>query len=145
MNLNSVLTVKDLPAPEKKMLEDLLTVWQNKLVKNRERVKYYDGKNPLKDLGIAIPPMLKNLNAVIGWPAKAVDSLAVRSRFNGCVFSDGQDHGIKEILDANMFENIYYQAARLVGVTYGVHDPLRATARFRLSVLSPKCECQYRD
>lgn len=110
MNLNSVLTVKDLPAPEKKMLEDLLTVWQNKLVKNRERVKYYDGKNPLKDLGIAIPPMLKNLNAVIGWPAKAVDSLAVRSRFNGCVFSDGQDHGIKEILDANMFENIYYQA-----------------------------------
>lgn len=110
MNLESVLTVKNLPPTEKRMLADLLTVWEHKLQNNKKRVDYYEGKNKLKDLGIAIPQNMRNLNAVVGWPAKAVDGLAVRSRFNGCVFSDGKDHGITEILDANMFKNIYFQA-----------------------------------
>lgn len=46
-------------------------------------------KNLFKDLGIAIPPNLRNLDVVMGWPAKAVDMLASRVRMSGFVLPGG--------------------------------------------------------
>ena len=60
---------------------------QNKLNMKRLRVMrryiYYDMKNVTFDFGISSPPELKLWNSVVGWCAKAVDSLADRLDFYG--------------------------------------------------------------
>lgn len=60
---------------------------QNKLNAKRLRVlkryQYYEMKNVTFDFGISSPPELKYWNSVVGWCAKAVDSLADRLDFHG--------------------------------------------------------------
>ena len=79
------------------MITSLLNVWGAKLARNRLRRRYYDGKNKLKDFGISTPPQLLNVETVVGWPQKAVDALAVRSRFDG--FS-ANDPDVQAVLNA---------------------------------------------
>lgn len=95
----------------------LSNVWASKLERNRLRMEYYDGKNPLKDLGLSIPPKLQNTNTVVAWPAKAVDILAERSMFDGFVCSgdEGDEDdplGLRPVLEANNFAEMYEQAVR---------------------------------
>lgn len=102
--------VPGLPENYESMLDELFEVWSTKIGRNRERENYYDAKNRLKDLGISIPPALKKIETVIGWPAKAVDALAVRSRFDGFTFpGDGADQ-LKALLDENNFDTTYAMA-----------------------------------
>lgn len=70
------------------MINKCLNVWAAKLSRNQLKYRYYDGKNVLKDFGISIPPQLLDVETVVGWPQKAVDALAVRSRFDGFTASD---------------------------------------------------------
>ena len=60
---------------------------QNKLTMKRLRVfrryQFYEMKNCTFDFGISSPPELKYWNSVVGWCAKAVDSLADRLDFYG--------------------------------------------------------------
>lgn len=60
---------------------------QNKLNLKRLRVLrrycFYEMKNVTFDFGISSPPELKHWNSVVGWCAKAVDSLADRLDFHG--------------------------------------------------------------
>lgn len=46
------------------------------------RYNYYEMKNGVMDFGISTPPDLRQWNAVLGWCAKAVDSLADRLQFH---------------------------------------------------------------
>ena len=73
----------DMPREYRDMIEDSLELWRSKLARNLLRYRYYNGKNVLKDFGISIPPSLLNVETVVGWPQKAVDSMAVRCRFDG--------------------------------------------------------------
>ena len=91
--------VAGLTDEEKAVLSDLWRVWTSKLRRNILRAQYYDQHNVLKDLEIAIPPHLTDLELVLGWPAKAVDVLA-----NHCTFStfvtpsaDGDAFGVNEL------------------------------------------------
>ena len=70
-------------------IEDCYDVWFDHLMRNQTRFAYYDGRNRLKDFGISTPPELLDVETVVGWPNKAVMSLAVRSRFDG--FTAGTD------------------------------------------------------
>ena len=70
------------------MLYELLDIWYGKLRRNRIKHRYYEGKNHLKDFGISTPPELLGVDIVVGWPQKAVDALAVRSRFDGFTATD---------------------------------------------------------
>lgn len=60
---------------------------QNKLNMKRMRVfsryQFYEMKNITFDFGISSPPELKYWNSIVGWCAKAVDSLADRLDFHG--------------------------------------------------------------
>ena len=60
---------------------------QNKLAMKRIRVltryQFYEMKNYVFDFGISTPPDLRYWNSVVGWCAKAVDSLADRLDFKG--------------------------------------------------------------
>lgn len=44
---------------------------------------YYEGRDRVKDLGISIPPRLKTVEAVVGWPGTAVDVLEERLNLEG--------------------------------------------------------------
>ena len=60
---------------------------QNKLAMKRlkvlRRYAYYEMKNTTYDFGISTPPELRYWNSVVGWCAKAVDTLADRLDFHG--------------------------------------------------------------
>lgn len=73
------------------LLRTLVNQWADKVRRNQLRMTYYDGKNRLRDLGISIPPQLKSVETVVGWPAKAVDSLAHRIVFDGFVLPGDQE------------------------------------------------------
>ncbi len=109
MSLYGLTDIQGLPQPEKDMLVELVEVLNDKESNNAKRMMYYKSKNSLKDLGIAIPPCLKNLRGSVGWASKAVDTLAVRSRFEGFYFKDGEDHEINNIFNTNSFKSAYQQ------------------------------------
>lgn len=103
--IESILRVDGLSESDQDVLNDLLTVWRKKQGRNRLRTTYYDSRNRLHDLGIAIPPQLKSIDTVLGWPAKAVNALAMRSKFEAIVSPDSVDpFGLNELLRANDFD-----------------------------------------
>lgn len=87
--------------------QDVLAGLINKLMatsgRNLLRRRYYDHKNVLRDLGISIPPQLKTVETVVGWPSKAVDVLARRVRLEGFYAPDIdlESTGLYDILDDN--------------------------------------------
>ena len=88
--------VRSFPIEYLDMLYELLDIWYRKLYRNRLRQEYYEGKNKLKDFGISTPPELLHVETVVGWPQKAVDALAVRSRFDGFT---AEDDDVQVLLD----------------------------------------------
>lgn len=89
---------------------ELIALWSAKMGRNMLRRKYYNAKNGLKDLGISIPPALASVETVVGWPAKAVDALAVRSVFDGFSVGGGEDAALSGIMRENDFPLMYSQA-----------------------------------
>lgn len=85
---------------------------EKKRIRNRERQLYYDQKVILKDLRISVPPQLRNMESVLGWPAKTVDVLSDRIQFERFVAPDEQDNpfGLDEIMLANDFRNGFSEA-----------------------------------
>lgn len=105
--------IEGLSDQDQATLQELWKVWRDKLSANELKTRYYQGNNGLKDLGIAIPPQLKSVKTVLGWPAKAVDALAVRSRFDGFVMTDGgteAEQAVEEVFRDNDFKTLYSQA-----------------------------------
>ncbi|MBW3079889.1 phage portal protein [Bifidobacterium saguinibicoloris] len=90
--------------------------WSRKVDRNQLRSTYYDGRNRVKNLGIAVPDSMESakLAEVVGWPAKAVDVLANRVRFDGFVTTgdDVDPLGLDSILRANDFAGMLPQAVR---------------------------------
>ena len=83
------IRLPDLADEYQDMIEELYGIWFTKLSRNMLKNRYYNGRNKLKDFGISTPPQLVNtVETVVGWPQKAVDALAVRSRFDGFVAGD---------------------------------------------------------
>lgn len=91
----------------------LCETWQKKARRNRLRTSYYRMHRRARDLGISIPPELKTLEQVSGWPAKAVDSLGARSQFDGftCADDDVCDQ-LAGIVSASGLKRKYRQAVR---------------------------------
>lgn len=97
------MIIAGLETDEQATLTALWQVWTRKLRRNLVRAQYYDHKNVLKDLGIAIPPELTSIELVLGWPSKAVDVLARRCNLEGFTYP-GMDQdalGIDELWRAN--------------------------------------------
>lgn len=113
--MTTVLTPTQIPDVERilgiaaqNLLGDLLQQLWGKRRRNQLRADYYDLKNAFRDLGIAIPPHLRNLEVAMGWPAKAVDQLARRVHLNGFVLPDGDvaDFGIPELWTDNQLASL---------------------------------------
>lgn len=98
---------------DKETVYSLYQLYEKKLRRNMLRDCYYEMKNKPKDLGISVPPHLKDLCQVIGWSAKAVDSLANRSQFDGFVCDDEKKLAeIQSFCSRNGFKRKYRKAVR---------------------------------
>lgn len=101
------IDVPDLPAGDRATLNMLVQRVREKAGRNLLRRRYYDGHNRLKDLGISIPPTLTDLEVVVGWPAKAVDSMSRRTILEGfqSASANADDLGVSEIWDGNRLDS----------------------------------------
>lgn len=100
-----------IPTEWRDMFADLMNLWGAKLWRNRLRMRYYNGKNVLKDFGISIPPKLLDVETVVGWPKKAVDSMAVRCRFDGFTATDSGVQSALNAIDARSRLRVKYRQA----------------------------------
>ncbi len=83
------------------------------------RDAYFNGEQLIRDLGISIPPQLKGLHTVIGWPRVGVESLEERLDLEAFRWADGADSSeLKEIAEANdLFDES--SLAHLDALVYG--------------------------
>lgn len=88
--------------------------WELKL-----RDAYFNGEQLVRDLGISIPPQLKGLHTVIGWPRVGVESLEERLDLEAFRWGDGGDSSeLSEIAEANdLFDES--SLAHLDALVYG--------------------------
>ncbi|MEV4783984.1 phage portal protein [Streptomyces tuirus] len=83
------------------------------------RDAYFNGEQLIRDLGISIPPQLKGLHTVIGWPRIGVESLEERLDLEAFRWADGADSSeLAEIAEANdLFDES--SLAHLDALVYG--------------------------
>ena len=101
----------DFPLEWAAMINDLCNLWAAKIYRNRLKMRYYNGKNVLKDFGISIPPQLLNVETIVGWPQKAVDTMAVRCRFDGFTANDGDTQSMLDGIDNRSRLRVKYRQA----------------------------------
>ncbi|MFC5789676.1 phage portal protein [Agromyces tardus] len=99
--------IGDLDHQEQNTLNALMRQMAAKWARNELRARYYDGKNVLKSLGVAIPPEIaEKVETVVGWPEKAVEGLSNRIRHDGFVIPGGsaEDLGIDAMWSDNRMD-----------------------------------------
>ncbi|MFT8330300.1 phage portal protein [Bifidobacterium psychraerophilum] len=96
------------------LLDELVSAWNQKRWRNSLRSAYVDGKQRLAHAGFSIPPSMRDLEEVVGWPAKAVAAHAERCMFDGFVSAETSDDPfeLSSILDLNRFDIELPQAIR---------------------------------
>jgi hypothetical protein len=66
------------------------------------RDAYFNGEQLVRDLGISIPPQLKGLHTVIGWPRIGIEGLEARLDLEAFRWADGKDSSdLADIVEAN--------------------------------------------
>ena len=101
----------------------LLTALRSDLLTQRFKLElldaYFNGEQIVRDLGISIPPQLKGLHTVIGWPRIGVEALEQRLDLEAFRWADGSDTGdLEEIAESNdWFDEA--SLAHLDALTYG--------------------------
>lgn len=136
----SFATLSVLNDAEQAIASKLIARLDAKTLTNQLKHAYYDGRNRVRDLGISIPPEMKYLNTVVGWPGTVVDVLEERLDWEGVVLpeSDPAEFGIDDIIRTNRMTTeagfghldalIYGVAFMAVGTgSEGEPDPLITT------------------
>ncbi|MFD8577389.1 phage portal protein [Streptomyces virginiae] len=101
----------------------IITALRSDLLSQRFKLElldaYFNGEQLVRDLGISIPPQLKTLHTVIGWPRIGVEALEQRLDLEAFRWADGADSAdLQEIADANdLFDEA--SLAHLDALTYG--------------------------
>ena len=115
------MIVPGLSDDEAGTLDLLLEQIRQKQPRNMIRAAAYDGKRAARDLGISMPPSMRNIAYVLGWGAKPVDLVNRRCRLEGFTSPDASmdDLGLSGVLEANRFltESHQGQASSLIHAT----------------------------
>ena len=77
------LSVQGLSSDELALVSKLVGKLEAKKPYNDLREKYFDGQDRVRQLGIAVPPQLRDLLAIVGWPGMAVSVLEERLDWQG--------------------------------------------------------------
>lgn len=109
-------TIPNVPIDEadKDLFGRLFNTWAQKRGRNLLRTVYYEGKNALKDFGIAVPPQMQRAYTPLQWIAKGVHAVTGRSEFEGFVSSTGaaDPFGMAGLLADNHFFEEFPQATK---------------------------------
>ncbi|MBW3663564.1 MAG: phage portal protein [Actinobacteria bacterium] len=108
-----------LPDDEEQIAKGLMARLRQFQKVNDRQDSYYDAVQRTRDLGIAIPPHLRDLEAAIGWPAMAVDVLGERLVHDGWIVPGGEDLGLDEIIAANKLDR-ELRSGRTKAMRYGI-------------------------
>lgn len=108
-----IASARGLRQDDQDLVLELVETWREKTLRNKLRHAYYTMHQKPMELGISVPPNLRNLEQVVGWPAKAVDILANRSQFEGFVAREEsvQDE-LNAIVSANRMRTSYRRACK---------------------------------
>lgn len=129
------ITVPGLTDDEQALVNALLGQLAAKAQRNLLRSNYYDGKRALRQISPVVPPQYTNLAIVLGWSAKAVDTLARRCNLNDVTWDDGTlaDIGYDEFNEANALTSelsgavvsmLIHSTAFLVNTRGGSNEPV---------------------
>lgn len=98
LSLAGLEQARGLGGEERRAVADLVDVLARNAARNAERTRYYEGRQRVKNIGIAVPPQLEgSLEVSCCWPQKTVEALQSRSVLDGFVASDA---GVAERLAA---------------------------------------------
>jgi len=98
------LRIDNVTDDERDAIRQLISTWSGRRTRNLKRSLYYDAEQAFKDLGLMLPPQLKNAKFRLGWATQAVRAAATRSRFEGFRLPGSEDpFELGEILWANRF------------------------------------------
>lgn len=105
------LSITDVRDDELSIVRRLFATWAARLPKTLKRSLYYDAEQKFRDLGIALPPQLRNAKFYLSWASMAVRRPALRSQFDGLRLPGSDDpFELGEILDANDFALEFQQS-----------------------------------
>lgn len=76
--------------------------------KNKRKWAYYDGEAAIKNIGLAIPETMVNVDVVLGWPEIIVDALDERLDWLGWV-GDGSE-GLMQVFRQNQLQHEFDKA-----------------------------------
>lgn len=104
----------NLPIPDLKVIPDkyqsgiqeLFSRWQAVRQRNHILSEYYNLHQAVKELNVAIPEQFRTLNCCVGWCHKAVKVRAVRSIFDGFVFSGTKDDALDALVSKNKLKTL---------------------------------------
>lgn len=102
--IDAIPSLRGLTDDEQATLAKLWQQWRRKQPKNMLLDVYYDSKRAFQDLGISIPPQMRNSRAALGWPRKTVQALARKHVFEGYALNGATDpFEIEGLLSQNRF------------------------------------------
>lgn len=104
--------IKGLDDEEQRLLQQCAGQLAQKQRRAKMRSSFYNTRDQLDKVGFSIPPSMANLEAVLGWPAKAIDSLSARLKLYGFVTpgKKGFNTDLQEIFAENRMEVDWPQA-----------------------------------
>lgn len=98
------LSVSGVTETELDTIRSLIQAWSDHRTKNLRRSLYHDGEQAFKDLGLMLPPQLKNAKFYLGWGTMAVRKAAIRSQFEGLRLPGSDDPmGLNQTFTENNF------------------------------------------
>lgn len=96
----SLLRLTSLSSDEDDLFRALLNQLSAYEATNALKLAYYEGEQRVQELGIAIPPNLAPINAVVGWPGTTVDVIEERLDWYGWT-SELDDFGLSGVYADN--------------------------------------------
>ncbi|MCC3277525.1 phage portal protein [Arthrobacter sp. zg-Y20] len=98
------LQISNVSDADMDIVRSLIQEWSDRRTKNLRRSLYHDGEQAFRDLGLMLPPQLKNAKFYLGWGTMAVRKAAVRSQFEGLRLPGSEDPlGLNQTLAENNF------------------------------------------
>jgi hypothetical protein len=112
--IDTTIPIVPVDEADKDLFGRLFSTWSQKRRRNLLRTVYYEGKNALKDFGIAVPPQMQSAYTPLQWIAKGVHAVTGRSEFEGFVSpsGDADPFGMAGVLAENHFYEEFPQATK---------------------------------
>ena len=145
----SIASAKGLAPEDQQLVHDLVEAWFRHYRRNMKRHEYYVMHNRLVDLGISIPPTLKNLSAACGWGKKCVDVMVEHSKLDGFTAADAEVQATLDRLSRRSHIRTLYRKATTSALEqcfnlYFVYSDVKGNARVSAYPASV-CGCIWDD